>query len=99
MAVNTASALPKRARPGGPGQHQPAEAGQGTVGRMPSRPVNTASALPESARAGGPGQLQPAEAGQGTVGRMPSRPVKTAAGDVVSPAAFVITGLRRMPDR
>jgi len=66
--------------------------------RMSRHAVNTACPTLR-ARAGGPGHHQRAEARQGTVGTMPSRPVKTAAGDVMSPAAFVSTGFRRMPDR
>ena len=59
-----------RARPGGPGEHQRAEARQGKVGRMPSLAVN------KRARPGGPGQHQRAEARQGKVGTMPSLAVK-----------------------
>jgi cobalt-zinc-cadmium efflux system membrane fusion protein len=61
-------------RPGGPGQHQPTEVGQGKVGRMPSLGMKSPGFRP-----GGPGQHQPTEVGQGKVGRMPSLAVQLEA--------------------
>lgn len=77
----------------------PASGGWPRHGRQDVEPDRDSAKQPhESARPGGPGHHQRAEARQGTVGTMPSRPINAAAGDVVSPAALLITRIRPQPD-
>ena len=82
----TQRAPPKRARPGGPGHHQRAEARQGTVGTMPSLPVKTAH--PALKRQGRRPGSSPAGGGPPRHGRHDAEPCRKDSG-----------GGRRVPRR